>query len=442
MSNITFRRQKHEMIVEMGAEAQKLKIERFQAEEIILNSYIHTDNDTAKDLLHRYEKLILLCRINYNAYKKHRRSAHLELVKYIEENNYRRQWVELCHVINNNIKRDSLIDILVSEMMETWMSFTWDRDTFIVGLTKDNTEWIERPQYYGDYDNEFYQTTIDFNNGKIKAEKYVERTRELYLNNWDTQRNEQSYTVTLIHMIALLNQRTMNIYPKEWVGHFTNTPEKLRLYKDTSVYKDLLATERKYIIDRKGVTVRLKNAGKYREVLFMEDLTYDGRLVMLYKMTDLYGDSTMGYFFPNTGEFFCGYKYAGADFLAEDHAHNIFENFILELYCDLTCDLPKDRKRIYAIKEVEDLYDPALNDTNIYVQYEVYSPSRESEGKSRKGGKQRSHQRIYTTRKLPEGRKASEDAIERAKEYGIDLQDGETFVRPYWVGINQVRKEI
>ena len=34
-------------------------------------------------------------------------------------------------------------------------------------------------------------------------------------------------------------------------------------------------------------------------------------------------------------------------------------------------------------------------------------------------------------RKLPEGATASEEAIQRAKEFGYELSEGETFVRPF-----------
>jgi hypothetical protein len=437
LSTPAFKKIKHELMMEVGADAQKIKMAAYTAEDIILKTYLHTDNDAAKELLNRYEKLLVMCKVNYEAYKKHRRSAHLEIVKFIEENQLRRQWVELCHLLIGNINNSTALNALVSEMMETWMTFTWEKDTFCMGLSKDNTEWYEEPQYYGDYDDGIYKMLSDFRSHRMSEKKFLAQQENLSHEIFLIQRNEQYYTVASFHMVALINNRTRCILPKTWISHYEDNMPTLRQYKTTDYYKEMLQ-HRKYLIDRKGVTVHLKNANIYDEVLFMEDLTYDGRTVMLYKLTTEFDESTMGYFLPDTGEFFTAYKYVGED----PSSHLAMENFILELYTDLTCDLPKENKRLYSLKETADFDDPNLNRTNIYVQYQVYTPPAEGTGRKRRGGKQKSHERIYTTRKLREGMKASEEALERAKEYGIEVPDGETFVRPYWVGINQVRKEL
>jgi hypothetical protein len=174
----------------------------------------------------------------------------------------------------------------------------------------------------------------------------------------------------------------------------------------------------------------------------MEEVTRDGKIVMLFKLSVFNGSgSIMGFYNLTDDYFFTAFRESDNPFI-----HNRIENFVLEVYADLVVGFEKNVKRRFALKEVEDIENiPDLNETNIYAQYSIYNEKTDNNanGSRKSGYTQKPHERRFALRKLAEGQSASDEALERARELGYELPQGYTFVRGYKVGgMKEVRVEL
>ncbi|RPK19997.1 hypothetical protein [Paenibacillus xylanexedens] len=426
-----------------GAHGTIARVENYTPEDIIINTYLHTDNEVALELAKKYEYMLLTAKLQPKKYIKERDNLFLDLAKWIHDNKLYREWVDFVYFVHSRGSR--LIEILssayMSEMMESWNYLTGYDGTNIIGLTSQN-ELIIAPEYYGDWDIELHEMYKKLEKNKISKEKYA----EFFFGpngqkNFSTERNESLADIAIFGMIPYINERTTNIVPKDFYPHAeADRLTPARKWKPTEFYKEQLQS-RKYLIDRKGIKLYLKNAGNWSEAMLMEDVTKSGQIVMLYRLSNPEG-STYGFYNLQDDYFFSCYKYSDGPQL-----HLEIENLILELYTEVVCGLEIDVKRAYGIQEVEDISNTeGHRSTRLFVQYQQYNEktdSAELKGKRKGGHTQRPHERRYALRKLSGNRVASDEAIERAKELGIELQEGYTFVQSYSVGgLKDIRKEI
>jgi hypothetical protein len=426
-----------------GAYGTLERIKRFSAEDIIMNTFIKPQSDVAYAMAKRYEYMLVLAKTDSNKYIQKRDQLHLDLAKWIKDNKYYREFVDLIYFVTYTLDGSSyriIADAYLSEMMETWNYLTGYRsEEVIYGLTSTN-ELLLAPDYYGDWDIPVMKLNRDLERRKITPQQFKEKFFQLS-KEFVTERNENLADIAIFNMIPFINERTKAIYPKDWFPHAEQDKlEFPRVWKPTEFYREQLRS-RKFIIDRKGVKVFLRNAGSFNEILFMEDFTKDKKIIMLFRLSTPEG-STQGYYHLQDEQFFTAFKYSDGQ-----HIHDSIENLVLEVYTEIVCGLEKDRKRLYAIQEVEDIDNiPDYKDTHLYVQYQLYnheSDRDELKGR-RKGFHQRPHERRFALRKLRENQKPSDEAIERARELGIELQEGYTFVRAYSVGlgVKDIRKEL
>ncbi len=426
-----------------GAQGTIARVENYTPEDIIINSYLHTENDVAMELAKKYEYMLLLAKMQPKKYIEKRDSLFLDFAAWVHEKKIYREWVDFVYFVHARGSR--LIQILssayMSEMMESWNYLTGYDGENIIGLTSQN-ELITAPEYYGDWDLELHEMYKKLSKKKISEKAYAEFfLGPRWEKNMETERNENLADIAIMGMIPYINERTRNIYPKDFYPHADAgklTPA--RQWKPTEFYKEQLKS-RKFLIDRKGIKLYLKNAGCWTEAMFMEDVTKNGQIVMLYRLSNPEG-STYGFYNLQDDYFFSCYKYSDGP-----QIHFQIENLILELYTEVVCGLEIDVKRIYSIKEVEDISNTSdYRSTHLFVQYQQYNERTDADelkGKRKGGYTQRPHERRFALRKLSGNRVASEEAKERAKELGIELQEGYTFVQSYSVGgLKDIRKEI
>lgn len=421
-----------------GAYGNLQRLASYTAEDIILASYVHTDNEAAKEILKFYERAIVLAKVNPERYVKERDEFQQKLSAYIHKNKLYREWFDFIYFLNHHMEESRMLDAYKSEAMETWVYLSEKRGQKIFGLTSDN-KLLYCEDQFGDWDIEIHRLAKLYEQNRISHEKFMQKTKEL-AHLYAIERHENIVDVTIFEMLPFMNERTQTILPRKWMemGYADNIvlPRK---WKETDVYREAIR-KRKFMIHKKGCKAFLRNAGNIKEVCFIEDVKKDKKIVMMYRVSTDQG-SFMGYYNLNDEYFFSPYR-------STDHKeiHFGLENFILELYAEIVSGLEKDVKRLYALKEVEDIDNiPDYKPTHVYVQFNLYNEKtdRDELSGNKRHIKQRPHERSMAIRRLPAGQKASEEAIQRAKEYGIELQEGYTFVRPYRVGgVKDVRKEI
>lgn len=425
-----------------GALVTISKVENHTPEEIIINSYLHTDNPVAMELAKKYEYMLLTAKMKPEVYKKKRDELMSDLGAWVRDNGHYREWVDFVYFVHS--KSGRMVHILasayISEIMESWNYISGNNGHHIIGLTAEN-EPIIVPEYYGDWDIPLHEMHRKYEKGKISMKAYHEFMQTPQAARLSEQEaNESLLDIAVLGMVPYINERTRNVYPKVFFPHANITNFRFpRRWKPTEFYVERLRM-RKYLLDKKGIKIYLKNAGSWTEVLLMETITKAGQIAMLYRLSNSEG-STYGFYHIQDEYFFSCYKYSDGP-----EVHYSIENLILELYTEVACGLEIDVKRAYSIKEVEDISDTsALRQTHLFVQYQRYNEKTddtELKGKRRGGHTQKPHERGPATRKLTGNRTASEEAIERAKEMGIELQEGYTFVKSYSVGgLKEIRKE-
>lgn len=423
-----------------GAYAIIQMLKDFTADDIIIFGFVHTDNEKAKELLYKYEQMILLAKMDEDRYQNKRDELHTTLAKFIKQNELYSDWADFIHFLNNNLQHKTILNVYKSETMETWNYLTGYNGKIVYGVTRDNKPLITN-EYYGDWDYELHKRQYQLERKKITRKQFTEFVQSEINDRRRMEANENLSDIAILEMMPFINERTHDIYPKDWMPHAElHRLQFPRQWKKTEFYQELL-DKRNYILDRKGVKLFLKNAGMIDEVLFVEDVTKDNKSILLYRASSYKHGSTMGYYIPSDKDFFSPWKFSNGP-----EAHANIENFILELYAELTVGLERDRLRFSALVEVEDLnHLERYRETNIYVQYQTFnalSDRDELKGRRNSTSRQKPHERRFSIRKLKEGQKASEEALERAREYGIELQDGYTFVKGYSVGIKDMRKPV
>lgn len=241
-------------------------------------------------------------------------------------------------------------------------------------------------------------------------------------------------------MAPFTSSRTSSLILKEALGgDMLSCP---RQWKKTEVYRERLLN-RNYMLPRSGVTGIYKNAGSIKKIIFFETVRF-GEVVLLFKVVTDWDGECSGFYWTKSQVFFAGCNCAGA----KDEG-NPLENFILENYMVLSCDYEIDRKRNFALKQT----DLDQMDTGFYYPGQpLVCYSYKNTGNSKNGRrscryvkeeyKEELRSRSGYIRRLPEGQCASMEAVQAARELGLDLPEGRTFVRShgYHVYVKAVKK--
>lgn len=234
----------------------------------------------------------------------------------------------------------------------------------------------------------------------------------------------------------------------------------------------IIKEKKKYIMNKNGVVVDCYNAGDIETIIF-----YQSEDVLLYKVIfkqkgwvvndkgrlvdDINGGEYTGFFSidcfdknytDNNG---CSFieSYLGEFVEYIDVVYNL-ECFVLECYGDIVCGT--DYHNVLTINEKLDtsneiLYNNEIEDNEIeeyfkgnnkigirYTPLNMYNEGKKSNSRSSKV----TREKYFVTghlRKLTDEQTASEDAKQNALEYGINIPNGYTFVRPYYSGIEKIR---
>lgn len=230
-------------------------------------------------------------------------------------------------------------------------------------------------------------------------------------------------------MISYISDNTPNMLIETPYQH--QCPTFPRQWKSTDFYLEKLQ-HRNYMLPASGIEAKYYNAGDIRKIYYQE-VFYHGEIVLLYKVTTAYNGQYSGYFHTKSQYFYSIYK--GTD---KEIWHEEIKNFILENYMILTCDYDIDRKKNYAIRQVDDFknefhyeYQPLV----VFIYQGKSGKDKSNSAHTRKYVKEEYQEETITRsgyiRRLPAGQCASDEAIQHAVELGLELPAGKTFVRSH-----------
>lgn len=414
--------------MQQGGKAVLKEIAGYNEDDFIILSFFETHNDKAKKIARMYDQQLLDAKLDQEDYLKNRFNRIKSITEFVLENNLLREWIDLAMAMEESIQEFSIANAYMTEILDTWVYMERKLNGTLIGITSDGKPLtVKNP--FGDWDIPLIHLHHRLDRGLVSQEELTERMNQLS-ENFNVERNENIWTIERFQLIPFINERTVHILPDKIALNYASpdwTPLGMPLPVD--VYKDAIK-KRTYMIGKKGAKVNVFGSTDIEEVYFMEDIDQNNELVMIYRFNVReYGEFT-GYYRPKRDVFFSPYAKT-----TDPHLHNELEPLILGIYAHIIGE-PQDDEMIYEYEGSDSKIGKIISFS--FQASTLYGSHQGSDGKK---GSQRPHLRSFAIRKLGEDREASDEAKQRAREYGIELQEGYTFVRSYAVGKSKVLDE-
>jgi hypothetical protein len=417
-------------------------LKNIDIDKLIFTLYLPIKDEDTKHLVYFFEQQLLLAKLDKNKFLKTRHKKIKEIGRWIKENNKYQLFADFSmyiyrnYDINDNAKSPVMV-AYVTTLMDTWVNLAPFGKLFY-GLDNGNPLFTNEP--YGAYDVPFYEVWEQIKKlpkGSPLARKLLDKTLMDELKIEYIRSNERNITNTMYTMIGLINSDNADfIYPfQNWIDHTLLIRDFPRQYKVTDFWLDLL-DKRSFLLNSNGVIVECMNCGKFfKEIRFKEEFLNDG-LIVLFRVTDInQGKHTIGFIDLRKRFTYSVFKNA-IDTKSGQCIHDEFINFVLEIYCDLTCEYEKDdnENEAIALRRLKSLKDVGtLNEWQPAI-YCYAKEQFESKGEHRQVSQKVLHHVDAFIRKA----NASEEAKANARHYGLILPQGYTFVRPHLRGRGKI----
>ncbi|MFW6015225.1 MAG: hypothetical protein ACOCRK_02160 [bacterium] len=366
------------------------------------------------------------------------------IVDFIHANKAYREYLDFIFYILNtmNDKDKDTKQIYYSILMEIMNEIKPLH--YLVGLSNNNEPiYLEEP-----FPNlelitqELYEKE---RNKKLTGKDWQKAKKQLAIHNIDFSNKSEflnlHYEESIIcnnrfHLAPFLDEELVPLFHSDDVEVYIKELN-LRHWKETSFYKEKLK-KRRYLLCNDGVFGIYINANRIKAIYFREVLK-NNNIILLYQVIS-YNNKIIdiGWYNPKECVFISSLKAADTNnkSLLNEIVADV-ENFILENYYHLTCDVEIDRKRAFALQTVDDFKDMRYPN-NIGVVFNL-TETKKSTNKNKESRSYIRNKELYSiskkvmhhTRKLPAGWHASDEAIAKAEALGIELREGETFVSPF-----------
>lgn len=405
---------------------------------LLADIFVHTDNALAKELIRRYEAQIVLAYENPDKFEDGLHKFFVDTNNYIKENNLYREFMSFYYFIfstfavKGTLAQNKSVYVYYDLLSQQLQYFTPQLSKIMAGINSKG-----KPLLINDVFPYVDVPRILIN--RIKNGTFLDdiRLHKMYGYNISSPKdvirissNDQLITNSVMVMASFITEETRHIVPKDF--YMPTDGIDLPIYTvQTNIYKELLK-EKRYFLPKNGVKAIYKNTRDIQEIYFQE-IFWENRIMLLYKVTVKNGKEFYG-FYDNKLQLFYSpfselsihkYEQRLENLILETYSYlttNIEENEIIEKRINLVDDFDiEDRKTLFVKFEYEYVQD-TLNDITSEKRYRAFrKKDYEEEVKYIQPFK----------RKLPEGAKVSEEAIQIAREYGYILFEGETFVRPF-----------
>lgn len=415
--------------------AIKELIKDIDIDKFISESFIIAETEEANTLIKKYEAFIIKCLLD-NSYFEKTHEFLLETAKEIINKNMVKEFADFSYILYKGISlkdktSDSLYLGIYQNLIYQQYTYLSPPHKFIYGF-KENGGLMVMDEIYPKHDYPVYE----IEERKIRTKEEVERIFKSYgfgdMESLERSIHEERAIVnTALQMSPFINEGTLDMVPKRFYNP-TKGISILREWKSTDNYVKMIAF-RRFVLPSSGVLAIYKNTGDIRALFLKEVFTEDG-VFLLYRIDTVHGKGLYGLYDIDADFFFSSYRDSNGS-----RYHDFIKNFVLETYAHLTTDVEIDRKRIAAMKVVEDISENHfVRPDEIFVQFLIKEKDKKDE--SRERGFRSFNRDSYIKsevnispyiRILPEGATASEEAIVRAKKYGYELKEGETFIRAF-----------
>lgn len=413
-----------------SAKYNKTLVDKYTLDQLIESFHNQDSDPNFQKIIRIFEGLILLVHTNFAKYTKTRVDLYLHIANSIEEFKLHQKFLKLLD--SYSVDASGIRNVMYNELADFWLSLgIINGEKVLVGYDRVKQSFIYVESQIDNRDSKQVQSNYDYYRGKISEQqlrKLNDRDDWAALSEYsirDRNLNGISMLLSAIINERLLDYVTVNphLYLEGKMGDLNANYDWCTLVEAMKLRQKLLPAG--------GVNLTLFNFDIWKELRMIETFTLDDDIVLLFKLTDNANRTYSAAFRPLTADDIESlHVFQGEETIVEG-----FLFVIAEIYVNLTNPgvLDRDRRRRMLTQPINDPKE-VKNSTNLYYIMEEL-PFWESSDGTRAKGKQKPHYRGQTTRKLPTGWHRSEEAVEKARRYGIKLKDGETFVPEYSVGL-------
>lgn len=429
-------------------------VEDYDFADFELALYFRCDDEQARFFMRIYESQMEEAMLQPERFIKNLDMFYMETCKYIEKEQLYRGFYNFCDLLNyqRNMKiaqgHRAVFDAYVSLLMQQTCYFCRDRlEDNVVGITDDgNLIFRKNPHPYSDLGSYRLekQMYLMITGGKELTEEQIHDAYKMYgYDIYSLTDVEHLEAIAKVHdsnvfvMAPYISEREVDITLR--IPYQQYMPEFPRRWKTTDFYMEKLS-HRNYMLPATGITAQFINAGDIQRIYFTE-IFRDEEIVLLYRVSTNHNGEYSGFYHTKSKAFYSIYEHTNCP-----EWHENVKNFILENYMILTCDYEIDRKKNYAIRQVEDFknefhfpYQPLA----VYNYIKKEMPDNKTKTRSRecKYNKAEYYEEVRTRsgyiRRLPQNQHASEDAVQYAAQLGLELPSGKTFVRSHEFRVHQ-----
>lgn len=415
-----------------------LKLEGIKTEDLITDLFLYVEDEVEKELVKMFESVLIRASMDAEFLKNNLHKFYKDTARFLKKENLYKNFSDFSYFIYKSFSQSSTnVNVLSAyqDLLLQQFAYLVPPGKVVYGITTSGELMITDEIYpYLDYPGYI----IDEKN--IRDKRQIEKLFKSYGYDKDVfskfeemASNERLLVNMFTEMTKFINEDTSGIFPEKLFMPSHGIPTT-RKWKDSKIYKDLLQ-KRKYILPSDGITGVYKNAADIKSILFKE-VFEDNQVYLLYKIENNNDEGFYGMYDIKDEFFYSIYK----DSTAEAKYHTFIENFVLESYCYLTVDVEVDRKRNLSLSIVDNIEEnnfhyPEQPVVQFMYKEKTTSSNDSNEKKLRNYNREKYKEETISInpyiRKLPEGAFASEEAINRAREFGYELEAGETFIRPF-----------
>lgn len=399
--------------------------------DVLVNLFINVEDEISKELVKLYESQIILAVADESKFISTLNTFYIKTAKFIKKNNAYNSFLLFLYNIykqkfrTHENKKDKIQIAYMSLALEQLNYLATYKEHFIGVSTKNKPLYIKEPYLYLDYailklekkEIKTKKECYDLVNKLGYSVKSYEEFEGLFMN-YRLIKNMFSYMGFLIdeHNIDIL----ATDYSKLIYGIKTPVIEEL-------FDLDSLIMNRRRLLKNNRITVELQY-GEIKKIDMREKFVND-ELFLILKFTLTNNTEFNGFYDIMNGLFYTPLSESSNSQIVP--ISKSLEMLVKELYLIQTADL--------------DIIQTHYNEFEIKFIHHINDSDNEG-NKTRNYNKNGEYiEEIINlsayTRRLPEGAKASDSAIEEAKKFGINLDENETFVKPFQKNIYKLKTD-
>ena len=394
-------------------------MKQIEIDDLIQSLFIQTDDAITREMLNGYEKQLILAKMKPEEFIRNLNLFYIDMAKYIKKNKLLKNFLILYYEVfkkqHKNAINGSVIFSLYMNIIPQQLEYLCPSETILCGAeTNGKVMTIRDPYPYIDYPPlilEKSKKPVNLENLKKEYKKLgydinSQQDIEMLFNEYTLIANNTSL------LSFLIDENTVDMLSFNRI-HLTY-PIVMPPYKMDDYISSYLNKRNRFL--KNGEIEVSLSAGEIRKII-LKEVFLEGNLFLIYKIVNYKGLSYTGAYDIQDDFFVSPYS----EYKEYTDLNESLKSLILETYIIYTTDIDRDKTRFYEL-EIK---------TSPMVEKDIDTIRRHFKKYNKDNFSLALAEVNSYIRKLPNGASASQEAIDNAKKYGIELKPGETFVKAF-----------